>query len=138
MISAIAKLAVYLWCLSVLIGLLVHLIRPVLYAIAAGCSLLQGSIRLIGQVIRLFPIAPRGCQPETGNMPCDAKNFFYPHGVLGVAVDASQESIKAAYLELIKRNHPDKVASLDPAILELATERTKQIRRAFEMIGGKQ
>lgn len=105
--------------------------------IAAGYWLVKMFTRLVGQLARFDRTSPLDSNGETGDTPGHAENLFDPHAVLGVSTDAPPESVKAAYRELIKRNHPDLVASMDLAILEFATERTKQIHRAFEMIGGK-
>lgn len=50
--------------------------------------------------------------------------------VLGVPVDASAEKINMAYHERVKKNHPDRVADLDPEFKSLANERTKGLNAA--------
>jgi DnaJ-domain-containing protein 1 len=137
MIWSILKLAILLWCICALIGLLSLLVRPALPLIAAACWLVRLLRRPLRQLTSLARVSLRRLNGEGAEVPKYVENLFDPHAVLGVSTDAPPESIKAAYRELIKRNHPDLVASLDPAILEFATERTKQIHRAFEMIGGR-
>ena len=55
-----------------------------------------------------------------------------PYKVLGVSEDASQEEIRAAYLKLVKKYHPDKY--VDNPLKELATEKLKEINEAYEML----
>ena len=47
-----------------------------------------------------------------------------PYKVLGVSENASQEEIRAAYLELVKKYHPDKYAD-NPASMGCETNRNE-------------
>jgi DnaJ domain/Exodeoxyribonuclease X-like C-terminal len=51
--------------------------------------------------------------------------------VLGVARDASQATIKAAWRKLAREHHPD-LAEADPAAAARATRRMAEINRAYE------
>lgn len=55
-----------------------------------------------------------------------------PYKVLGISEGASQEEIRAAYLKLVKKYHPDKY--VDNPLKELATEKLKEINEAYEML----
>ncbi|MBE7031271.1 MAG: tetratricopeptide repeat protein [Ruminococcaceae bacterium] len=55
-----------------------------------------------------------------------------PYKVLGVREGASQEEIKAAYRELVKKYHPDKYAN-NP-LGDLAAEKMKEINEAYDML----
>ena len=55
-----------------------------------------------------------------------------PYKVLGVSENASQEEIRAAYLALVKKYHPDKYT--DNPLKELAGEKLKEINQAYEML----
>lgn len=55
-----------------------------------------------------------------------------PYKVLGVSEDATQEQIRAAYLALVKKYHPDKYT--DNPLKELANEKLKEINEAYEML----
>ena len=59
-----------------------------------------------------------------------------PYKVLGVSENASQEEIRTAYLELVKKYHPDKYT--DNPLKELAGEKLKEINQAYEAITKKQ
>jgi hypothetical protein len=50
--------------------------------------------------------------------------------ILGVSVDASIEAINVAYYARVRKNHPDRVADLDPAFKVMANERTRILNAA--------
>lgn len=60
-----------------------------------------------------------------------------PYKVLGVSPNASDDEIKAAYRELVKKYHPDKYQ--DNPLGDLAEEKLQEINEAYDMImrGGK-
>lgn len=59
-----------------------------------------------------------------------------PYSVLGVSETATQDEIRAAYLALVKKYHPDRYS--DGPLKELAGEKLKEINRAYELIGKRQ
>jgi hypothetical protein len=62
-----------------------------------------------------------------------------PHDILGVKRGASMDEIKKAYRERLKKYHPDKVASLNlgSEYREMFEEKTMEIQKAYEALGGK-
>ena len=62
-----------------------------------------------------------------------------PHIVLGVKRGASVDEVKKAYRDKLKKFHPDKVESLKlgPEYREMFEEKTREIQKAYEVLGGK-
>jgi len=57
-----------------------------------------------------------------------------PYSVLGVPHGAARETIRAAYLTLIAKYHPDKVEALAPEYQEIARTRSQLINAAYERL----
>ena len=57
-----------------------------------------------------------------------------PYKVLGVSQSSTQEEIKTAYRNLVKKYHPDKYA--DNPLEDLAEEKMQEINLAYDMISG--
>lgn len=55
-----------------------------------------------------------------------------PYEVLGVRKDASDEEIKAAYKELVRKYHPDKYQN-NP-LADLAEEKLQEVNEAYDML----
>ena len=55
-----------------------------------------------------------------------------PYKVLGVNEGASQEEIRAAYLQLVKKYHPDRYT--DPDLKRIANEKLVEINEAYELL----
>ncbi|HVI39244.1 MAG TPA: J domain-containing protein [Anaerovoracaceae bacterium] len=55
-----------------------------------------------------------------------------PYEVLGIKEGASQEEIKAAYREQVKKYHPDKFQ--DNPLYELAEEKLQEVNEAYEYL----
>ena len=55
-----------------------------------------------------------------------------PYEVLGVSENATDEEIKKAYKELVKKYHPDKYHN-NP-LADLAGEKLQEINEAYDML----
>ena len=55
-----------------------------------------------------------------------------PYEVLGVPENASEEEIKKAYKELVKKYHPDKYQ--DNPLADLAEEKLQEVNEAYDML----
>ena len=55
-----------------------------------------------------------------------------PYEVLGVSESATDKEIRAAYLELVKKYHPDRYT--DSPLHDLADEKMKEINEAYDTI----
>lgn len=64
------------------------------------------------------------------------ENGFDPYHVLRITRGASKEEIKAAYFNLIKQYHPDKVSHLGQEFQKLADEKAQLINRAYQILIG--
>src|SRR5215468_10455906 len=62
------------------------------------------------------------------------ENGFDPYQVLGITRGASKEEIKAAYFNLIKQYHPDKVSHPGQEFQKLADEKAQLINRAYQIL----
>lgn len=54
--------------------------------------------------------------------------------LLGVDSATEHAAVKQAYRRLLSRHHPDKVAGQDAAAVQQATEQTRQLREAYQLI----
>jgi len=62
------------------------------------------------------------------------ENGFDPYQVLRITRGASKEEIKAAYFNLIKQYHPDKVSHLGQEFQKLADEKAQLINWAYQIL----
>jgi hypothetical protein len=92
----------------------------------------QGIYRFFGALITAFRPS-RKKEPQSGEeshaVPIDDPND--PYHVLGVPRGVSSSELSARYRELMKTNHPDRVAQLDPEIQAFANVRAKRIVAAY-------
>ena len=58
--------------------------------------------------------------------------------ILGVPRSASKDDIKKSYRRLMSKHHPDKLIAkgLPPEMIKMATQKTQQIKKAYETIKG--
>ena len=57
-----------------------------------------------------------------------------PYAVLGVARDADDEAVRAAYRRLIAQHHPDRLGDVDAAARAAAEAEASRINAAWELI----
>jgi DnaJ like chaperone protein len=75
----------------------------------------------------------------TGTASSHNKNSMNnAYAILGVSKSASHAEIKKAYRRLMSQHHPDKLVSkgLPDEMIKIATEKTQEIRKAYDMIKG--
>ena len=83
------------------------------------------------QIDHLFHIA--GGAPASRS---DQLSLDQAYEILGVSKGASLAEVKKAYRRLMSQHHPDKLVSkgLPDEMIELATQKTQEIRKAYERI----
>jgi DnaJ-domain-containing protein 1 len=103
---------------------------------AAGAGASQGTGAGSSNFYNRFKGWGQGFGPQGGAAGDSAKN---PYEILGVQQGASQEAIKKAYREKLKKYHPDVVESLKlgPEYREMFEEKTLEIHKAYQTLGGK-
>ncbi|NOZ54119.1 MAG: co-chaperone DjlA [Gammaproteobacteria bacterium] len=74
-------------------------------------------------------------EPDYKRAP-SASDIKYAYKVLGVSESADDTEVKKAYRRLMNQHHPDKLVSkgLPDEMMKLATEKTQDIKRAYEQI----
>lgn len=83
------------------------------------------------EIDHLFSLAS-GAQAST----TDTLTLKQAYDILGVDKSASEAEVKKAYRRLMSQHHPDKLVSkgLPDEMIELATQKTREIRKAYERI----
>ena len=73
-------------------------------------------------------------QSGPGSRKQRANGGFDPYRVLALSRTASKAETRAAYRALIAKYHPDKVMHLGQEFQDIATNKTQEIIRAYEML----
>lgn len=68
------------------------------------------------------------------NKPLVDERIRSAHQILSIEIGSTAEQIVAAYRQMAKMYHPDRVANLAPEFIELAEERMKEINAAYEVL----
>ncbi len=83
------------------------------------------------QIDHLFNIAN-----NAGASASDHLTLSQAYKILGISKGSSETEIKKAYRRLMSQHHPDKLVSkgLPDEMIQLATEKTQEIRKAYDLI----
>lgn len=125
--------------------------RRVLSQICAGLNVPEILFKQLETLVRLQrnfagSAGPQGAGSAGGTggrtggrrraAPTRAPNLREAYAVLGVTPKDSDATIKRAYRRLLSQHHPDKLVSkgLPEEMMKMATQKTHEIRRAYEMI----
>jgi DnaJ like chaperone protein len=65
------------------------------------------------------------------------KNRDNAYKILEVEANASQNEIKTAYRNMVKKYHPDRIRSQDTAMIRGAEEKFREVQRAYEILMNK-
>ncbi|MEE2779667.1 MAG: J domain-containing protein [Myxococcota bacterium] len=81
------------------------------------------------------PAASSGPSPDPSpERPQTPPQVARAYGVLGVKVGGDRETCREAWIELMKRHHPDHNQDLDAESRHRAQERTLEIQSAWETL----
>ena len=85
---------------------------------------------------RMQAMCDRILGPTHAGQNRDAQDLDWAYGALGVLPSDSDRDIRQAYARKMKEFHPDKLMSkgLPQDLMEFASERTKEITRAYQQI----
>ncbi len=110
--------------------------RLLLGRIAAGLGF--GALALARIEALLRSRRGQGGAGGAARTPPQAEVLANAYEVLGVAPTASDREVKTAYRRLMNQHHPDKQAArgLPESMREIAEERTREIRAAYETVRG--
>ena len=89
----------------------------------------------LAQLEALFR-AQRSFGQGRGFAPSQADELAQAYQALGIEVAATDKEVKTAYRRLMNEHHPDKLVAkgLPDSMMEVAKERTREIRAAYEVI----
>ena len=73
---------------------------------------------------------------SSGGYTSSASQLEAAYKALGVSANSTDSEIKKVYRKLVSENHPDKLIGqgMPDDMIKLATERTQEIRKAYELI----
>jgi len=100
----------------------------------------EHEFRHLEQLVRLQQIFSADTRRDRGHIPrrpvAEGPTPDQAHAVLGVTPESTDAEIKRAYRRLLSQHHPDKLVSkgLPEGMIKLATEKTHEIRQAYEAI----
>lgn len=103
--------------------------------VRGGLVVARGMFHFFGAMVGVLrrPPTERSQQAQEVNAEPTA-DLNDPYQILGVRRDVTENELNLRYRQLLRMNHPDKVAQLDPAIQAFATERARRIIEAFEHV----
>ena len=80
--------------------------------------------------------AQRSFQQDSSQLKPKKELLKEAYDAIGVKQDATDAEIKKAYRRLMNQHHPDKLVSrgMPEEMVKLATEKTQEIRKAYELI----
>ncbi|HEY3256847.1 MAG TPA: co-chaperone DjlA [Polyangiaceae bacterium] len=106
--------------------------RTVLLRVARDLGLDERELAQLEALIRAAAATPGSAASSAP----PAHRLADAYAVLGVSEDASESEIKHAYRNLIRENHPDKIASkgLPESMRSVAEARSREINAAYDLI----
>ncbi len=107
--------------------------RTILWRVAGKLGVSRVELAQLEAVLR----AQRHFGPSGGRADTSGKQALSEaYRALGVSEDASDKEVKTAYRRLMNQHHPDKLVAkgLPDEMMEIAKERTREIRAAYDLV----
>ncbi|MEE4186478.1 MAG: co-chaperone DjlA [Gammaproteobacteria bacterium] len=110
--------------------------RELLWRMAAGLGVNRVEMAQFEAVLRAQRSFRQGGRSESGPPRSREQDLRDAYKALNVEPDASDKEVKTAYRRLMNQHHPDKLVAkgLPPSMMEAAEARTREIRKAYEII----
>jgi len=107
--------------------------RSVMYHVGKQLGFNAG---IIDQLIQMVQAQQHYAHEPNHKRPPSKSDIKTAYQVLGIAESANDAEVKKAYRRLMNQHHPDKLVSkgLPDEMMKLATEKTQEIKRAYEQI----
>ncbi|MFD2231900.1 co-chaperone DjlA [Alkalimarinus sediminis] len=108
--------------------------QQVLMLVADHLGVSRGQFeRLLAMVVAQQRFSRRGGGREA---PVAKESISEAYQLLGVTSDSTDAEVKKAYRRLMSQHHPDKLVSkgLPEEMMKIATEKTREIKAAYEVI----
>ena len=108
-----------------------HTERVVIWTICKELDIGRVELAQLEAMLR----AQRGFRKSAAGL-ADSKRVSDAYAALGVDSSSSNDEIKRAYRRLMNRNHPDKLAPMNPdaSVLAEAERRTREVKGAYELL----
>jgi len=108
--------------------------RESLWRIASGLGVSRAELAQLEALLRAQRSFGGGQQSSGATGP--TRDIGEAYRALGVSSGASDKEVKTAYRRLMNQHHPDKLTAkgLPDSMLEVAKEKTREIRAAYELI----
>ena len=106
--------------------------REMLWRMASGIGFGRVEMAQLEAILR----AQRSFGQGAGSKASAQTTLQEAYKALGIEATATDKEVKTAYRRLMNQHHPDKLASkgLPESMLEVAKERTREIRSAYELL----
>jgi len=106
--------------------------RALLWRMASGIGFSRVQLAQLEAILR----AQRSFGQGAGPAESAQSQLQEAYKALGIEPTATDKEVKTAYRRLMNQHHPDKLASkgLPESMLEVAKERTREIRSAYELL----
>src|SRR5699024_3108749 len=103
-----------------------------LFGIAkADGSISKAELNKIKEISGYLRVHPRDFESI---MAMFVKSTNNAYTILEISPESTDSEIKSAYRKMVKKYHPDKVITKDPAIKKGAEEKFRQVQMAYEQI----